>query len=42
MEEERIVEVQTYALHRVVPNLKWIVPMALNPTVSFADVQEKE
>jgi 8-oxo-dGTP diphosphatase len=41
MEEERILEIATNPLIRTVPNLKWIIPMALREEIVFARVQEK-
>jgi 8-oxo-dGTP diphosphatase len=41
MEEEKIVEVATKPLLRVVPNLHWIIPMALRKEVWFGAVKEK-
>lgn len=43
VEEERILDIQTRVpLSGVVPNLLWIIPMALNKEINFAAVVERE
>jgi 8-oxo-dGTP diphosphatase len=42
MEEERIVVSLVANGNRWVPNLHWIIPMALNEDISLASVREKE
>lgn len=42
MEEEKIVVVATNPLFRVIPNLRWLVPMALQKEVKFASIKEWE
>ena len=42
IEEEEIVTVATKSLDRVVANLRWLVPMALDRNIKFAEIQERE